>query len=170
MTNTNEEHTGEIDIVDDGMWKWAYIATHPVRFKLVHPDAILPKMQKDGDACYDLFSVEMVRLHPGRRIAIDTGLQMEIPPYLEATIRPRSGLALKTGVTVLNAPGTIDSGYRGNIKVILINHDLNEPHIIRKGDRIAQICFHGRCHVNFEVVVELDDTERGEGGFGSTGQ
>lgn len=157
-----DQHSNEL-------WKWAYIATHPVRFKRVNEKAVIPEMQKDGDACYDLFAAESWVIQPGEWRAIDTGLQMEIPPYLEARIRPRSGLALKEGLTVLNAPGTIDSGYRGNVKVILINHS-GETRVIKIRDRIAQLSFHGRCHVRFEVVEKLNDSERGEGGFGSTGQ
>ena len=91
-----------------------------VKFKKVHEDAILPTKQKELDACWDLYSVEDVMLSPLEIRAIDTGLQMEMPPRFEATVRPRSGMALQ-GLTVMNSPGTIDSGYRGNVKVIMIN-------------------------------------------------
>lgn len=149
-------------------WKWAFIAANSVKFKRMSEQAIIPERQREGDACFDLFSVQYIMLPPGEWFAVDTGLQMEMPMYLEARIRPRSGLALNSGVTVLNAPGTIDSGYRGNVKVILINHS-SAVHEIHVGDRIAQMSFHGRVETEFEEVKELDDSERGEGGFGSTG-
>lgn len=183
MTNTNEED-GELKVVnkeiipDKEFWKWAYLAIHPVKFKMVHPDAVIPVMQREGDACYDLYSVETVHLGLGMMAVIDTGLQMEMPVYLEARIRPRSGLAAKHGIVPVF--GTIDSGYRGNVKVMLSRlfnttsrsdeSQKDEAVTINTGDRIAQMSFHGRCYVEFEVVEELNDTERGEGGFGSTGQ
>lgn len=171
MNNTDEEgfKLNIADTPENDWWKWAYIATHSVKFKRVSESAIIPEMQKEGDACYDLFSVEHRIIEPGTWHTVDTGLQMEIPVYLEARIRPRSGLAMKKGLTILNSPGTIDSGYRGNIKVILINHS-KLTQFIKTGDRIAQMSFHGRCHVKFEVVEKLNDSERGEGGFGSTGR
>jgi dUTP pyrophosphatase len=141
---------------------------HPVKFKKVHPSAKLPSKQHKFDACWDLYSVEEVDFLPMGIQAVDTGLQMEMPPYLEATIRPRSGLAIE-GITIVNSPGTIDSGYRGNIKVILIN--LSQwPRKIEKGSRIAQMQFGLTQSIKFEEVKELNDTERGEGGFGSTGK
>jgi dUTP pyrophosphatase len=170
LTNTNEEEVRidtACELSPKDWWKWAYIAMHTVKFKRVHPDAVIPERQREGDACYDLCSIEHVNLIPGATWAVDTGLQMEMPIYLEARIRPRGGLALHHGIVPV--PGTIDSGYRGNIKVIFVNNSQRDMEI-RKGDRVAQMSFHGRCHVTFEVVEELNDTERGEGGFGSTGQ
>lgn len=139
-----------------------------VKFKRVHSDAKLPTKKHDSDSCWDLYSISNVVLSPMEIYAVDTGLQMELPPHMEATIRPRSGLALNKGITVVNSPGTIDSGYRGNIKVILINFS-EHPQSIKKGERIAQMKIGLTYHIEFEEVEELNDTERGEGGFGSTG-
>jgi dUTP pyrophosphatase len=105
---------------------------------------------------------------PGERATVPTGLRLEIPPGLEAQVRPRSGLAAKWGVTVLNAPGTIDSDYRGELKVILVNHG-NEPCAIHTGDRIAQLVFCPVVRVAFQRKSAVADTRRGSGGFGSTG-
>lgn len=141
---------------------------HPVRFKKVHPDAKLPSKQHQFDACWDLCSIEEVDFLPMGIQVVDTGLQMEMPPYLEATVRPRSGLASE-GITIVNSPGTIDSGYRGNIKVILIN--LSQwPRKIEKGSRIAQMQFGLTQSIKFEEVMELNESKRGTGGFGSTGK
>lgn len=108
-------------------------------------------------------------LSPGQRAAIPTGLAIALPPGFEAQVRPRSGLALKNGVTALNSPGTIDADYRGEIKVILINHG-QEGVTIRRGDRIAQIVVAPVIQAAWEVVETLDETARGAGGFGSTGE
>lgn len=146
---------------------YGLVIQHPVKFKKVHKDAQLPKKQREFDACWDLYSVEETTLAPMEVKAIDTGLQMELPVYLEATIRPRSGMALE-GLTVLNSPGTIDSGYRGNVKVILVN--LSQYTVpIEKGRRIAQMRFGLTQYVEFEEVDELNESDRGSGGFGSTG-
>lgn len=109
-----------------------------------------------------------LELHPGKRHLFHTGLYIALPEGYEAQIRPRSGFALKHGITVLNTPGTIDSDYRGEICVILINHG-EYPFIIRDGDRIAQMVFNKYERAYFEVVDSLDETERGDGGFGHTG-
>jgi dUTP pyrophosphatase len=112
---------------------------------------------------------EALELEPGDRALIPTGLSIDLPPGFEAQVRPRSGLAIKHGVTVLNTPGTIDADYRGEIKVILINHG-QEAFTIERGMRIAQMVVERYTHVNWSVVKELDDdTERDAGGFGSTG-
>lgn len=139
-----------------------------VEFKKVHPDAKLP-FKKNGydDACWDLFSVEDLWIYPGEIKLIDTGLQMRMPTNLEATIRPRSGLAVK-GLSIVNSPGTIDSGYRGNIKIIMINLGTTAMEI-EKGDRIAQMQFNIVMDIRFDEVDDLDDSKRGAGGFGSTG-
>jgi len=139
-----------------------------VKFKRVHPNAQLPTKAKEFDACWDLYSCKHVVIGAKAFAKVDTGLQMEMPTYLEATIRPRSGMAAKHGVTVLNTPGTIDSGYRGNIMVILINHS-DRTFYIKTGDRIAQMNFGLTQYVEFEEVDELNDSERGSDGFGSTG-
>lgn len=140
-----------------------------VRFKKVHSDAVTPTYSKYGDACCDLYSVEYITLKPMEYKTVDTGIVIETPFGWEAQIRPRSGLAFKQGITVLNTPGTIDSGYRGNVIVILIN--LGKKIVsINKHDRIAQLKFTPVFEANFIEVDELSDTDRGDGGFGSTGK
>lgn len=139
-----------------------------IAVKLLVPEAQIPRMANPGDAAFDLFSVEDYTLKPGEWHAVSTGISIEIPPRYEGQVRPRSGLALKHGVTVLNAPGTIDSGYRGEVKSILINHG-EKPFEITKGMRISQLAIRVVPKALLEVVDELDDSERGEGGFGSTG-
>ena len=109
-----------------------------------------------------------VTLAPGQRTLIPTGFAMALPAGYEAQIRPRSGLAYKHGVTVLNTPGTIDADYRGEVKVLLINHG-QEAFVVERGERIAQMVIGKLLDVDFEVVTELSDTERGAGGYGSTG-
>ena len=109
-----------------------------------------------------------ILLNPGERVLISTGLFIELPEGYEAQIRPRSGLALKHGITVLNSPGTIDADYRGEIKVLLINHG-QEPFEIQNGERIAQMIVAKYERIHWETAVELNSTERGAGGYGSTG-
>lgn len=138
-----------------------------IKVKKIHPDAILPNYAHPGDAGMDLCSVEEYILEPEERKLFSTGLQVEIPPGYEMQIRPRSGLALKQGITVLNSPGTIDSGYRGEIGVILINHG-EKPYEIKKGERIAQGVIGKIEEVLINDVDELSDSLRGQGGFGST--
>lgn len=112
-------------------------------------------------------TVDYLRIYPGGRALIPTGLKMALPIGYEGMVRPRSGLALKYGLTVLNTPGTIDSDYRGDVGVVLINHG-TEPFDVRQGDRIAQLVINKIEQVEFEIVDALDDTARGTGGFGST--
>ena len=113
---------------------------------------------------------EAFDIGPGERALIPTGLTLALPDGYEAQIRPRSGLAIKHGITVLNSPGTIDSDYRGEVKVILINHG-KDPFTVERGMRIAQMVVERYTHVDWKIVKELDDTgDRGEGGFGSTGE
>jgi dUTP pyrophosphatase len=128
----------------------------------------LPSYATDGAAGMDLRSSEEMRLPPGSRAAVRTGLYIEIPPGWEGQVRPRSGLALKYGVTLLNSPGTIDSDYRGEIKVILVNLG-QETFSVKKGDRIAQIIFSRHERAELRETKELSDSERASGGFGSTG-
>lgn len=111
--------------------------------------------------------VQYIEIAPGGRALISTGLKMALPKGYEASVRPRSGLALKNGVTVLNTPGTIDADYRGDIGVILINHGA-EPFVVRQGDRIAQLVISKHERVKWEEVETLNSTERGDGGFGHT--
>lgn len=137
--------------------------------RLPHGEGLeLPAYATDGAAGMDVISAEDVELAPGGRHAVATGLAVAIPPGFEIQVRPRSGLALKHGVTVPNTPGTIDSDYRGELKVILINLGA-EPFAIRRGDRVAQLVLAPVVRASWLKVEELDDTARGEGGFGSTG-
>lgn len=135
----------------------------------VEDNNLIPLYQTEGSAGCDLRSAEDVVINPGKRATVSTGLKIEIPAGFEAQIRPRSGLAAKYGVTVLNSPGTIDSDYRGLIKVILLNAG-EEPFIISKGDRIAQMVFSEFSRCVFLKSDTLSSTQRGEGGFGSTGK
>ncbi len=128
----------------------------------------LPAYATSGAAGMDVVSAEDVTLAPGARHAVATGLAMAIPHGFEVQVRPRSGLALKHGITVPNTPGTIDSDYRGELKVILINHG-TDPFEIRRGDRIAQLVLAPVVQAGWVEVSELDETARGAGGFGSTG-
>ena len=128
----------------------------------------LPHYATGGAAGMDVVSAEDVTIAPGARHAVATGLALAIPPGYEIQVRPRSGLALKHGVTVPNTPGTIDSDYRGELKVIMINHGA-EPFAIARGDRVAQLVLAPVTQAVWDEVAELDATERGAGGFGSTG-
>ena len=142
-----------------------------MKLKIVNTsDNPLPEYETTGSAGVDLRAQlqEPVMLKPLQRALIPTGLYIELPDRYEAQVRPRSGLALKKGVTVLNSPGTIDSDYRGEIKVIMINLS-NETTIINTGERIAQLVVAKYEKVQFKEVDELNETERGEGGFGHTG-
>jgi dUTP pyrophosphatase len=132
-----------------------------------HPN---PAYQTNLSAGMDLHATieTSILLNPGERVLISTGLFIELPEGHEAQIRPRSGLALKHGITVLNSPGTIDADYRGEIKVLLINHG-QEPFVIQNGERIAQMIVAKYERIHWETAVELNSTERGAGGYGSTG-
>lgn len=132
-------------------------------------DLSLPSYATASSSGVDLCSSENVVIQPGARLAASTGLRLEIPEGFECQVRPRSGIALKKGVTVLNAPGTIDADYRGEVKVILINHG-EEPFGIEKGDRIAQMVLARVERLAWDEVKDLSDTSRGSGGFGSTGK
>lgn len=129
----------------------------------------LPNYATEGAAGMDVVAAETATLAPGARAAVATGFAIAIPPGFEVQVRPRSGLALKHGVTCLNTPGTIDSDYRGEVKVILVNHG-QEPFAIARGDRIAQLVPAPVQRAILETVDRLDDTRRGNGGFGSTGR
>lgn len=132
------------------------------------PEQPLPAYATEHSAGLDLVAAEALELRPGQRAAVGTGLRMAIPAGYEGQVRPRSGLALKHGITVLNSPGTIDADYRGEVKVILAN--LGEAAFsIRRGDRIAQLVVAPVTMARLEVVAELDATDRGAGGFGHTG-
>ena len=137
--------------------------------RLPHGEGLdLPVYATAGAAGMDVVSAEDVTLSPGARHAVATGLAVAIPPGFEIQVRPRSGLALKHGITVPNTPGTIDSDYRGELKVILINHG-SEDFAIRRGDRVAQLVLAPVTRAGWVEVTSLDETARGAGGFGSTG-
>ncbi len=137
--------------------------------RLPHGEGLdLPAYATDGAAGMDVVAAEAVTIAPGGRHAVATGLALAIPPGFEVQVRPRSGLALKHGITVPNTPGTIDSDYRGELKVILINHGAKPFEIIR-GDRVAQLVLAPVTRAVWDEVAELDETARGAGGFGSTG-
>jgi len=140
-----------------------------LKVKKLNKLAEIPQYQTEEAAGFDLHSVEDVVIAPNERKLIGTGLSFEIPKGYEIQIRPRSGLAYKHGITVLNSPGTIDSDYRGEIKVLLINHS-NESFEIKVGERIAQAVIQEVIQATFEEVEELNDTTRGNKGFGSTGK
>lgn len=139
-----------------------------LKFRRIHPDASLPSYAHEGDAGMDVRSVEDVEIAPGSRALVHTGLVMMLPPGWEAQVRPRSGLALKHGVTVLNTPGTIDAGYRGEVGVILANFG-EGPFKVARGDKVAQIVVAPVARAEIVESAEVDETERGSGGFGSTG-
>ena len=131
--------------------------------------AQIPQYQTEESAGFDLHSIENIIIKPNERKLISTGLSLEIPKGYEIQIRPRSGLAYKYGISVLNSPGTIDSDYRGEIKVLLINHS-KEDFEIKIGERIAQAVVQSVIQAQFYEVDELSETIRGAGGFGSTGK
>lgn len=139
-----------------------------LKIKRIHVDAKLPLQANPGDAGMDLFSIETVTIPAGEARLIKTGLQLELSEGTEAQIRPRSGLALNYCVTVLNSPGTVDEGYRGEIDVILINHG-NDPFVVEKSMRIAQMVIQYVPSVQITEVSDLSQTIRGTSGFGSSG-
>jgi dUTP pyrophosphatase len=134
------------------------------------PELALPKAARSGDAGLDLVARETTTIEPGGgRALVGTGFAMALPVGYAALILPRSGLAFKQGVTVLNAPGLIDSGYRGEVQVLLVNTDPTTPCTVERGERIAQLMIREVIDTNFVVVDELDDSSRGTSGWGSTG-
>jgi dUTP pyrophosphatase len=139
----------------------------PVR--RLDPGLPLPGYAHPGDAGADLFAAEEVKLPPGGRAVVGTGLAVAVPEGFAAFVHPRSGLAARHGITVVNAPGTIDPGYRGEVKVVLLNTDPTEPYVVRRGDRIAQLVVQPVLRARFVDVAELPPAPRGPGGFGSTG-
>lgn len=139
-----------------------------IKVKLLSDNAILPRRAHPGDAGLDLFSIEKKEILPGESALVKTGIIIELPENTEAQIRPRSGLALKHAVTVLNTPGTIDHGYRGEIKVILINHG-KKKFVVEEGMKIAQMVIKPVLFVDVIQVDAVSETGRGAGGFGSTG-
>ncbi|HZJ28609.1 MAG TPA: dUTP diphosphatase [Solirubrobacterales bacterium] len=140
-----------------------------LRFRKLEPGARLPERAKPGDAGLDLRALESVRLGPGERLPVGTGLAVEIPAGYAGLVLPRSGLALRHGIGLANSPGLIDSGYRGELRVLLINHDPAEIVHLEAGDRIAQLVVVAVPECEPIEAGSLGDSERGEGGFGSTG-
>lgn len=141
---------------------------YTLKVKLLNETSRLPSYAHEGDAGLDLFSSKEIMIQPSQSALVPTGISIQLPTGTEAQIRPRSGLALKHQITVLNSPGTIDAGYRGEIGVILINHG-QDTFKIDIGMKIAQMVIQPVIRVNVEVEENLDVTTRGEGGFGSTG-
>ncbi len=139
-----------------------------IKIKLLNNEAKIPVKATEHSSGYDIFSSVEYNLKKGTYQLISTGIIIELEKGMEAQIRPRSGLAVKNGITVLNSPGTIDADYRGEIKVILINHS-NEDFLIKKGMRIAQIVFSNVIDIDFKLTGDLNKTGRDFGGFGSTG-
>jgi len=139
-----------------------------IKFVRCSITAKLPRKSHPEDVGYDVFADEEVCIRSGCTACVDTGLKMSMPTGWECQIRPRSGLALKNGITVINAPGTIDPNYRGLVKIALINHS-REQFLITKHMKVAQFVFKQVPEVSIIEVDELDETSRGEGGFGSTG-
>ncbi len=158
----------------DGRWneypRAAVISVANMRFRRLRAGAILPRYMTEGAAGMDLASAAdgPIAIGPGERIGVPTGWSMELPPGFEAQVRPRSGLSLRHGVTVVNAPGTIDSDYRGEVVVLLVNLG-QQPHTIAPGDRVAQMIIAPVVRATVEETAELSPTERGAGGFGHTG-
>lgn len=141
-----------------------------IPIKRVHPDAVIPSRAHPGDAGADLVSVESVKLAPGDRASVGTGIAIALPEGWAALVTPRSGLAAKHGIGVVNGPGLIDAGYRGEIRVLLVNHDPVETFEIEVGMRVAQLVFIPVPGAEFSEVDDLPASVRGEGGFGSTGR
>ncbi|MBE6466118.1 dUTP diphosphatase [Denitrobacterium detoxificans] len=137
--------------------------------KVVNDNAVLPETAYEGDAGIDLRSVEEITLQPFERALIHTGICVAIPEGYAGFVLPRSGSAIKQGLSLVNAPGLIDSGYRGELMCIAINLDANEPIHLKVGDRIAQLVIMGVENVSLIVQDKLSETQRGEGGFGSSG-
>jgi len=129
----------------------------------------IPTYAHEADSGVDLYSAEDCTIMPGERKLVRTGIRMAIPKGYEGQVRPKSGLALKHGITVLNTPGTVDAPYRGEVGVILLNTDTEKPYHVEVGSKIAQMVFCEVAKAEFILVEELDKTTRGEGGFGSTG-
>lgn len=139
-----------------------------VKVKKIHPDAVIPQYKTSGSAGFDLYAIEDVEIQPGETKQIRTGLIFEIPEGYEIQIRPRSGMSLKTPLRISNAPGTIDSDYRGEVMIIAENTSI-VPFSVEKGTRIAQGVLQKVPQAEFIEVERVSETERGEGGFGSTG-
>jgi dUTP pyrophosphatase len=143
--------------------------TLEVAVSRLDPDLPLPSYAHPGDAGADLHTTVDVRLAPGERALVPTGIALALPPGFVGLVHPRSGLAARHGLSIVNAPGTIDAGYRGEVKVLLINHDRAETVELARGDRVAQLVIQRCERAAFREVAELPDSARGDGGYGSTG-
>jgi dUTP pyrophosphatase len=141
-----------------------------LRFRRLVPAAIPPSHAHEGDAGYDLHAAEPVTLGPGERAVVGTGIAVAIPEGMAGLVLPRSGLAFKHGIALVNAPGLIDSGYRGELRVLLLNTDREHPFDVEPGDRIAQLVVVRVEAAELEELEELEESARGDGGFGSTGR
>jgi len=140
-----------------------------ISIRRLDPDVPLPSYAHPGDAGADLVTTEDVTLKPGERAIVPTGIAIALPEGYAAFVHPRSGLAARHGLSIVNTPGTVDSGYRGEIKVALINHDPREAIVLNRGDRIAQLVIQRVEHASFVEVEDLPGSVRGAGGYGSTG-
>ena len=141
-----------------------------LRVRRLHPQARLPTRAYDGDAGLDLYAVEAITLEPGERASVSTGIAIEIPEGQAGLVLPRSGLAARHGIALVNAPGLIDAGYRGEVRVLLLNTDRQEAFMIGPGERVAQLVL---VRIEIPKVAEVEElalSERGSGGFGSSGQ
>jgi dUTP pyrophosphatase len=145
------------------------VSPEPLRVRRLSPEATLPRRAHPGDAGLDLCTLEDVELAPGERRAVPTGLAVEIPRGQAGLVLPRSGLALRQGIALVNAPGLIDAGYRGELKVLLLNTDRTETASLAAGERIAQLVLITVSLADVSEVETLADSARGAGGFGSTG-
>jgi dUTP pyrophosphatase len=141
-----------------------------LRFTRVSEEATAPTRAYDGDAGYDLYAAEAAHLGPGERASVGTGIALAIPDGHAGLVLPRSGLAARHGIALVNAPGLIDAGYRGEVRVLLLNTDREEPFEIGVGDRIAQLVLVQFAGEEIVEVESLDETVRGAGGFGSSGR
>lgn len=140
-----------------------------ILIKRLDPSVPLPSYAKAGDAGADLATRIDFTINPGERMLVPTGISIALPNGYVALVHPRSGLAIKHGISMVNTPGTIDAGYRGELQVILINHDLTQPVSFKKGDRIAQLVIQKVERADFVEVSDLPGSDRSSGGFGSTG-
>jgi dUTP pyrophosphatase len=140
-----------------------------ISIRRVDPELPLPSYAHPGDAGADLHSAVDLTLEPGERALVPTGIAMALPEGYVALVHPRSGLAARHGISIVNAPGTIDAGYRGEVKVCLVNTDRHEPFAVRRGDRIAQLVIQRFETASFVEADDLSESARGDGGYGSTG-
>jgi dUTP pyrophosphatase len=141
-----------------------------VLVRRLDPDVPLPSYAHPGDAGVDLVTTERAEVAPGERVLLPTGIAIALPEGYAAFVHPRSGLAVRYGVSLVNAPGTVDAGYRGEIRVSLVNLDPRDPVVLERGDRIAQLVVQRVEHAVFHEVEVLPGSDRGEGGFGSSGR